>query len=195
MGEIGGVVKNDGSPVVLDGYNLIAYDWYNGILGMQSHLVQPDKSMRVTNVTIDYNTKTQYVTLSDGTCIESDVTEHMREPCVPASSKLLTSSYLGFGNNALHINVWEYLKPGTDNIVKLAVTDPGCIPVIEASYGTMKGGKTDIVYFITDFQPGIAQPELLAKPTFPCRRQGANDEDIPDDLVRSIKSVKQIYSH
>ncbi|XP_046569606.1 uncharacterized protein LOC124277930 [Haliotis rubra] len=186
LGEFGGVFLPGQNTQYLDGYNLMSYDYYAKMMRLEAHMNQPDGTVQVTNVIIDYKAGKEYVKSETG-CTVLDTTEQMREPCVPAISRFLGNTSFGYGDMALKVNTWQYQKPGTDNVVNLVVTADGCVPMVEASYGTMNNAKTDVVYFITSFQPGIKDRSVFTLPRN-CRT-GGSAVGVVGRAVRALKDL------
>ncbi|XP_071107461.1 ependymin-related protein 1-like [Haliotis cracherodii] len=187
LGEFGGaLLPGKNTPTALDGFNLMSYDYYAKMMRLEAHMNQPDGTVQVTNVIIDYKAGKEYVKTDTG-CTVLDTTETMREPCVPAISRFLGNTSFGYGDTTLKVNTWQYQKPGSDNVVNLVVTADGCVPMVEASYGTMNNAKTDVVYFITSFQPGIKDRSVFTIPTN-CQ-QGGSTVGVVGRAVRALKDL------
>jgi len=165
LGEAGGTVVN-GNAVGLDGTVTLGFDFYLQRQGSKAVMRQPDDSFVTTNTVQDYKNRMTYITDEGGRCtsFRMEASEVMYPPCVPDDARYLGNGTFGYGSETLYIDSWEYNMPGTDVLMKLAVTDT-CVPVVEAQYGHINGASTELTYFFTAYHPGIDNLGMLEPPT------------------------------
>ncbi|XP_046354344.1 uncharacterized protein LOC124133832 isoform X2 [Haliotis rufescens] len=125
-------------------------------------------------------------------CYLMEDTAPFIETCIPDDAVKIRESYIGFGVKAIPFTTWQFLAPGTDNVVRLSVTDHGCIPIFESFFGTLQGGFADILYVITNFQPGIRNMSVFNVPSN-CISIPPNDA--PDVVRRSIDKAESLMKH
>ncbi|GFN86264.1 mammalian ependymin-related protein 1-like [Plakobranchus ocellatus] len=144
IGEVGGsVYPLTGNTVFVDGYILLAYDYYKQRVGAETHRKQPDGSEKVTRVLTDFAAKRQYVD-ENNVCSILAITEPMEEPCLPANASFVGTATFGYGSASLEVNTWEY-ESSTDKgrvLIRRTFTKSGCVPVVESYYGMVEGGST-----------------------------------------------------
>merc|ERR1712121_121506 len=165
LGEAGGTLAN-GVATTLEGSVLLGYDFYRQRQGSVTTLRHPDGSVNITYTIQDYANRVSYVTGENGVCNSYRMpnTEQMYPPCVPDDARYLGAGLFGYGPETLAVHTWEYTLPHSDVIVKMALTEGSCVPVVEALYGHIAGASTEITYFFTSSHPGIEDLNRLNPP-------------------------------
>lgn len=150
-----------GSTVFEDSYSYFAYDFYRKKTGVEHHIRLPNGTEQVSKSLLDYNQDMIFVETSNTTCYAQKLGVPMETPCVPADAVYLGTSRIGYANEAIVVNTWEYTPPGTDIVYKRTFTKDGCVPVAFAYYGTVNGVPKNGVQLYSDYNPGIADPTIL----------------------------------
>ncbi|XP_071107665.1 uncharacterized protein [Haliotis cracherodii] len=194
FGEVGGGIfpsNGQAAPALLNGVNIISYDAYSRKMAIEVTMFFSTGTNQTTNVILDDNTKKMTI-LTKYVCYLMEDTAPFIETCIPDDAVKIRESYIGFGVKAIPFTTWQFLAPGTDNVVRLSVTDHGCIPIFESFFGTLQGGFADILYVITNFQPGIRNMNVFNVPSN-CISIPPNDA--PDVVRRSIDKAESLMKH
>ncbi|KAK3794394.1 hypothetical protein RRG08_061061 [Elysia crispata] len=167
IGEIGGKsYPITGNSVFMDGVTYVAYDFYKGMIGSETHMKQPDGSDKVTKSLLDYNTNRLYLT-ENGVCTILNITEPLEDPCLPDSATYMGSAMFGYGTESLEVNTWEFERASGNSkvLIRRSYTKTTCVPVVEAYYGTVDGASTEVTHFFVNFKPGVDNPSDLEAPS------------------------------
>ncbi|XP_046579103.1 uncharacterized protein LOC124286720 [Haliotis rubra] len=194
MGEVGGgIFTQNGQPKpgLINGENVIHYDFYSRKLMVEATLNFTNGSSLTTNVVVDDVADEMFVLTKDG-CFKSKNTIRFLKSCIPDDAVKVRESYIGSGVSAIPFTTWQFLVPESGNVIRLSVTDKGCIPIFESLFGTIQGGSADILYILTNFQPGIRKPDVFLVPDN-CKPLPSND--VPDVVRRSINKAERLAKH
>ncbi|XP_067672114.1 uncharacterized protein [Haliotis asinina] len=194
MGEVGGAIftqNGHSKPALINGENVIHYDFYSRKMLVEATLNFTNGSSVTTNIVVDDVANKMFVLTKDG-CFETKSTLPFLTSCIPDDAVKVRESYIGSGVSAIPFTTWQFLVPATGNVLRLSVTDKGCIPIFESLFGTIQGGSSDILYILTNFQPGIKKPDAFLVPNN-CKPLPSND--VPDVVRRSIDKAEHLTKH
>ncbi|XP_046354359.2 uncharacterized protein LOC124133835 [Haliotis rufescens] len=194
MGEVGGGIftqKGKPNPALINGDNVIHYDFYARKTMVEATMNYANGSSVTSNVVIDAITNQMHVMTKDG-CFTTKSYVPMLEGCVPDDAVKVRESYIGYGVTAIPFTTWQFLIPKSGIVMRLSVTDQGCVPIFESLFGDIGGGSADIIYILTNFRPGISKPNAFQVPN-DCVPLPSNDA--PDVVRRSIDKAESLMKH
>ncbi|XP_041364860.1 uncharacterized protein LOC121380141 isoform X2 [Gigantopelta aegis] len=176
------------------GFNILHYDYYVRKMAILFHTRQDDGTMKVTHILYDFTKNKTYISGS-GSCNVTAIPPGttFREPCIPDDAKFLGSTYMGYGASHLPLYNWEIKKASHPNITKrMAVTQGGCTPVLEATYGYAdhNGAKFDVVYVFNNYHPRIRRRDVFDIPHI-CNP--GMQSDIPEQANRVVRTITNLF--
>lgn len=113
----------------------------------------------------DFTTNTQY-TVINGKCYKTPIPFNVFMTCLPSDAKMVLSTYYGFGEKTIDIQVYTFTLNGMDRSFTATQVQNDCIPLGE--HVGSKTGITDIG--IMGLTKGIKNPEVFNIPK-PCQDQ------------------------
>ncbi|PVD34848.1 hypothetical protein C0Q70_06127 [Pomacea canaliculata] len=161
--QFGGTyVGGRGQPI--ETYSTIYFDHDAKILRVNSIQTGATPDAITTSYAIDdYKSGKRYLVDSNNTCYVSPVATAMPEPCVTSNATYIGKGVLGYGNDSLTVNTWQYIETSTGLSARAAVTDD-CVPVMQIVIGEISGASTQLTNIFSNFKPSIADRSVFTLP-------------------------------